>query len=111
MLIVSADGWMNAALCHGGRPALTGNPAWHTDAPEADRLAAFDTYISYAGTWTLENDIFTTDVRFALNPGWVGGEQVRGVEITPDGLLILSLSRAWPDGRVVSGWVSWRRAG
>ena len=34
------DGWMNAALCHGERPTLTGNPAWHTDAPDADRLAA-----------------------------------------------------------------------
>ena len=110
VLIVSLDGWMNAALCHGDRPALTGDPAWHTDAPEVDRLAAFDTYISYAGTWTLKDDVFTTDVRFALNPGWVGGEQVRGVEITPDGYLILSLSRVWPDGRVVSGWVRWRRA-
>lgn len=110
VLIVSADGWMNAALCHGGRPPLSGNPAWHTDAPDADRLRAFDTYISYAGTWSLENDIFTTDVRLALNPGWVGGQQVRGVEITPEGYLILSLSRAWPDGRVVRGWVRWKRA-
>lgn len=109
VLIVSADGWMNAALCHGARPALSGDPAWHTDAPEADRLRAFDTYISYAGTWTLKDDVFTTDVRFALNPGWVGGKQVRGVEITPDGYLILSLSRAWPDGRIVSGWVRWKR--
>lgn len=110
VLIVSADGWMNAALCHGGRPALSGDPAWHTDAPEADRLAAFDTYISYAGNWGLKDDVFTTDVQFALNPGWVGGQQVRGVEITADGFLILSLSRAWPDGRVVSGWVRWKRA-
>ena len=102
---------MNAALCHGGRPALTGSPEWHTDAPEADRLKAFDTYISYAGNWSLKGDVFTTDVRFSLNPGWVGGKQVRSVKITPDGQLILSLSRAWPDGRVVSGWVKWKRAG
>ena len=77
---------------------------------EIDRLAAFDTYISYAGTWTLEDDVFTTDVSFALNPGWVGGQQVRGVEIPTDDYLILSLSRAWSDGRVVSGWVKWKRA-
>ena len=102
---------MNAALGHGGRPALAGSPEWHTDAPEADRLKAFDTYISYAGNWSLQGDVFTTDVRFSLNPGWVGGKQVRSVKITPDGQLILSLSRAWPDGRVVSGWVKWKRAG
>ena len=58
----------------------------------------------------LEDDVFTTEVSFALNPGWVGGQQVRGVEITADDYLILSLSRAWPDGRVVSGWVKWKRA-
>jgi hypothetical protein len=110
LLIISADGWMNAALCHGERPALAGDPAWHTDAPDADRLAAFDTYISYGGRWSLENDTFTTQVEFALNPGWVGGEQVRGVELTPEGGMKLLLSRAWPDGRVVNGWVSWRRA-
>ena len=53
MVIISPDGWMNASLCHGSRPPLTGNPAWHTDAPDADRLAAYDTYIPMAvsGGW------------------------------------------------------------
>ena len=45
MVIISADGWMNASLCHGDRPTLTGDPAWHTDAPDVDRLAAFDTFV------------------------------------------------------------------
>lgn len=43
MVIISPDGWMCAALCHGDRPALTGDPAWHTDAPDQGRLSAFDT--------------------------------------------------------------------
>ena len=30
---------------------------------------------------------------------------------TDDGHLILKLSRAWPDGRVMTGWVKWKRAG
>lgn len=109
LLIISPDGWMNAALCWGGRAPLTGNPAWHTDAPDEDRLRAFDTYISYGGRWSLEDGVFSTQVEFALNPGWVGGEQVRGAELLPDGELLLSLSRAWPDGRTVNAWVRWRR--
>ena len=110
LLIIAADGWMNAALCHGDRPPMTGNPAWHTDAPETERLEAFDTYISYGGRWSLNGDIFTTQVDFSLNPGWVGGEQVRRVELSPEGQMKLHLSRIWPDGRMVNGWVSWRMA-
>lgn len=110
LLIISAEGWMTAAISWSDRPALAGDPVWHTDAPEIDRLRAFDTYISYGGRWTLKNNIFTTQVHFALNPGWVGGMQVRGMEILSDGRLKLTLSRTWPDGKVVNAWVRWRRA-
>ena len=99
-----------AVVCWGGRPDLSGNPAWHADAPDAEKLRAFDTYLSYGGQWTVENNTLTTKVHFALNPGWVGGEQVRGLSWSGE-LLVLTLSRAWPDGRVMNGWVRWRRAG
>ena len=32
------------------------------------------------------------------------------LEMTDDGHLVLKLSRAWPDGRVMTGWVKWKRA-
>lgn len=108
-MIFASDGWMNAIVCWGGRPPLKGDPAWHSDAPDADKVRAFDTYLSYGGRWIVEDSTLTTKVEFALNPGWVGGEQVRKLEMT-DGHLILKLSRAWPDGRVMNGWVRWRRA-
>ena len=110
LLIISKEGWMNAAICWKDRPQLTGNPSWHTDAPEADRVKAFDTYISYGGKWTLENDVFTTQVEFSLNPGWVGGSQKRGMKVLPNNELLLTLSRPWPSGRVMNGCVRWRRA-
>lgn len=110
LLIISEDGWMNAAICWSDRPPLTDDPEWHTDAPDLDRLKAFDTYISYGGKWDLKDDIFTTKVEFALNPGWVGGTQTRGMKKLPTDELLLTLSRAWPDGRVMNGWVKWRRS-
>ena len=110
LLIISKEGWMNAAISWKYRPALTGDPSWHTDAPAAERLKAFDTYISYGGKWTLENNIFKTKGEFALNPGWVGKFQERGMKILPNNELLLTLSRAWPNGRVMNGWVKWRRA-
>ena len=109
-MIFAPEGWMNAVVCQGGRKPLTGDPAWHTDAPEADRLRAFDSYLSYGGTWTVERDTLTTRVHVALNPGWVGGTQVRGLELRDDGRLVLKVARQWPDGRTMTGWVLWRRA-
>lgn len=110
LLLISENGWMNAAISWSDRPGLTGNPAWHTDAPDEDRLRAFDTYISYGGQWTLNDDIFTTEVEFALNPSWVGGRQTRGIKLLPRNELMLTLSRPWPDGRVMNAWVRWRQA-
>ena len=110
LLLISENGWMNAAISWSDRPGLTGNPAWHTDAPDEDRLRAFDTYISYGGQWTLNDDIFTTEVEFALNPSWVGGSQTRGIKLLPRNELMLTLSRPWPDGRVMNAWVRWRQA-
>ena len=109
-MIFAPDGWMNAIVCWGGRPVLPGAPDWHADAPDTEKLRAFDTYLSYGGRWKVENSTLSTEVAFALNPGWVGGKQVRQLEMTEDGHLILRLSRAWPDGRVMNGWVRWKRA-
>jgi hypothetical protein len=109
-MIFAPDGWMNAIVCWGDRPILSGNPAWHSNAPDEEKAGAFDTYLSYGGTWVVKESTLTTKVRYALNPGWVGGEQIRGLEMSADGHLTLILSRAWPDGRVMRGWVRWRRA-
>lgn len=109
-MVFAPDGWMNAIVCWGGRPALSGNPAWHTDAPDDERLRAFDTYLSYGGQWQVVDSVLTTDVSHALNPSWVGGQQVRELSWNDEGQLVLTLERAWPDGHVVRGWVAWQRA-
>ena len=101
---------MNAAISWRDRPGFTGDPTWHTDATDAERLHAFDICISYGGRWSRENDVFTTQVEFLLNPSWVGGKQVRGMETLPGGSLKLTLCRTCPDGKVLTAWVRWRRA-
>ncbi len=110
MVILSPDGWMCAALSRGDRAGLPGDPEWHADAPDADRLVAFDSYVSYAGRWRIEDGCLITKVEFALNPSWVGGEQLRDVEILADGTLRLVVTRTWPNGENVSVWVDWHRA-
>jgi hypothetical protein len=110
IVILSPDGWLCAAVCRSDREKLPGDPAWHADAPTEARLAAFDSYVSYAGRWRIEGNRLITNVAFALNPGWVGGEQVRDVELLPDGTLRLVVTRAWPNGEEVSVWNEWKRA-
>jgi len=110
IVILSPDGWLCAEVCRGDRVALPGDPAWHADAPAEARLAAFDSYVSYAGRWRIENGQLITKVQFALNPSWVGGEQVRDVELLDDGTMRLVVTRIWPNGKQVSVWITWRRA-
>lgn len=110
MVILSPDGWLCAAVCRGDRERLPGDPAWHAEAPEDARLAAFDSYISYAGRWRVEDGRLITKVAFALNPSWVGDEQVRDVELLADGKMRLIVTRVWPNGEEVRVWIDWRRA-
>jgi hypothetical protein len=110
VVVLSPESWLCAALSRGDRARLPGDPAWHVDAPPADRLAAFDSFVSYAGRFRFEDGRLITKVEFALNPSWVGGEQVRDVELRPDGTMRLIVTRTWPNGEDVSVWVDWRRA-
>jgi len=110
VVILSPDGWLCAAVCRGDRARLPGDFAWHADAPEAARLAAFDSYVSYAGRWRIEGGKLITRVAFALNPNWVGGEQIRDIALLADGTMRLGVTRVWPGGEEGSVWVDWRRA-
>jgi len=110
IVTITPDGWLTAVVCGGDRVKLPGNPAWQSDAPETDRLAAFDSYVSYAGRCRIENGELITAVDFALNPNWVGGEQVREVDLLPNGKLRLNVTRVWANGKKVKVWVDWLKA-
>jgi hypothetical protein len=111
LVIFSPDGWMSAIVCHGERDPLPGDPAWQSEAPAEARIAAFDSYVSYAGRWRIEDGKLKTTVHYALNPNWVGGDQVRDIELRDDGTLRLTVTRTWPNGKTVAVRIDWRRAG
>jgi hypothetical protein len=110
LVIFSPDGWMSAIVCHAERDPLPGEPAWQSEAPAEARLAAFDSYISYAGRWRIEDGKLKTTVHYALNPNWIGGDQVRDIELRDDGTLRLTVTRTWPNGKTVAVRIDWRRA-
>ncbi|WP_127106920.1 lipocalin-like domain-containing protein [Pararhodobacter zhoushanensis] len=86
----TADGGMAACIARADRPRWsTGNPR---KAPEGERLAAFESYFHYAGTWRIEErdgqTVVIHSVTHSLNPDFVGSEQVRNVDLQGDRLTL-----------------------
>ena len=98
-----AAGRMSAHLMRSGRPRLT-TPG----APEAERAAAFGTYIAYFGAYTIDADKHTVThhVEGAMNPNMVGSNLVRHYEFSPDGK---SLFLSVKDGERLTGKLQWDR--
>ncbi|MGA1317526.1 MAG: lipocalin-like domain-containing protein [Rubrivivax sp.] len=114
LIVYSADGWMNAGSGRAGRPRLSSDSV--RSAPEAERLAAFESWFQYAGPYELREREGRLQVvhrvTHALNPHFVGTDQVRHVDFDADGTLTLSASDQVPGSTVERHHrLRWRRAG
>lgn len=95
LLVYTPDGFMSATIMAGDRQALSvGNPRLAT---AAEKAAAFDSYFSYAGRWSLQGERVRHDVTLALNPGLLGTLQWRDAELSEQ-QLILSAKENTPAG-------------
>ncbi|UUZ69731.1 lipocalin-like domain-containing protein [Polaromonas sp. P2-4] len=98
LILYTNDGGMSACIARGGRGLLSSDSV--RSAPEAERLAAFESYFQYAGSYEIRG----TDgqqqvvhrVTHSLNPNFVGTQQVRNMSFAPDGGLTLSASDTVP---------------
>lgn len=111
LIVYSADGWMNATIARAGRSPLSATSV--RQVPSAEQCAAFESYFNYAGPFTVRAidgvPHVLHEVRFALNPGFVGTQQLR--RITFDGADRLSLSADEPVGTTVRHHrLDWARA-
>jgi len=91
-LIYAADGHMSVEIMDPDRqqsdPSFTLEVPAAPALPDADRARAYDTYLSYCGTYTVEGNTLTHHVKAGLTPGWTGSEQVRPFRFD-DGRLII----------------------
>ncbi|HUE84940.1 MAG TPA: lipocalin-like domain-containing protein [Vicinamibacterales bacterium] len=102
-IMYDAAGNMSAQLMRTGRTPLSQPPA------EAERAAAYSTFVAYYGKYTIDaaTSKVTHSVEGALNPNWVKTDLVRYYEFSADGRrLMLSLRNA--QGRV-TGTLTWER--
>ena len=69
-------------------------------APEAERLAAFESFFQYAGRYEVRQHEGRAQVvhhvSHALNPNFVGSDQIRNMDFAADGTLTLSASDPVP---------------
>lgn len=98
MIAYTTDGFMSACIARGARPKLSSSSV--RSAPEAERLAAFESYFQYAGPYEINGPVgkqqVTHHVTHSLNPNFVGTKQVRNMTFATDGGLTLSASDTVP---------------
>lgn len=107
------DGGMSACIARAGRGRLSSDSV--RSAPEAERLAAFESYFQYAGTYEIREQggrrQVVHHVTHSLNPNFVGTDQVRNMDFGADGTLTLSASDTVPGTAVARHHrLIWRRA-
>jgi hypothetical protein len=94
----TTDGGMSASIARGGRQRLSSESVRH--APEAERLAAFESYFQYAGRYQVRmtggQQQVVHSVTHSLNPNFVGTQQVRNMDFSTDGDLTLSAADVVP---------------
>jgi site-specific recombinase XerD len=83
-------------------------------APEAERLAAFESFFQYAGRYEVRQHEGRAQVvhhvTHALNPNFVGSEQIRNMEFAAHGTLTLSASDPVPGSTTLRHHrLIWRR--
>jgi len=90
VIMYTADGYMTAITRRGDRALPAAN------AGAADKVAAFDSYLSYAGRWTLAGNVVTHHIEHALDPNWVGTSRDRTIDHQGDRMVFSGLAG---DGR------------
>ncbi len=102
LILYTHDGSMSACIARAGRQRLSSDSV--RSAPEAERLAAFESFFQYAGRYAVQGapgrqQVVHTVVQ-SLNPNFVGTQQVRDMHFGADGSLTLSASDLVPGTQV-----------
>jgi hypothetical protein len=98
-ILYTEDGYMAAEIMNPNRrqsdPDFPLEPAFAQTLNNNDRLMAYETYLSYCGSYSysLEERTITHHVKTGLIPSWSGKDQFRQFEFK-DGKLILGNLRA-----------------
>lgn len=73
------DGDMIVFIAKKNRPNFETGGQWN--ANDAEKGAAYNSVLSYAGRWSVEGDTVSHFIDFSVFPNWVGGVQKRKLRV------------------------------
>lgn len=101
------DYGMFCVIARKGRAPFTTGGQW--SASDAEKAAAYGSYLTYAGTYDVEGNTIYHHVRHSLFPNWEGGSQQRTAVLDNSTLLLTArLEENTPEARTAK--LSWTRA-
>lgn len=101
------EGYMSASIMRGGRANLSTDNT--RKAPDGEKVTAFDDFFTYSGPFRIEGDDVIHHVHHALNPNFVGTDQVRRMNYTGN-RLELQATLTTPSGAEMVNRLIWNRA-
>jgi hypothetical protein len=106
-LIFSADNYMTVAVMSDKREPLTVDSIQM--ASEQEKIRSIDTYLSYSGTWRIEDDKIFVNVMVSLLPNWTNKEHFRFFQLTDDHLTFQTPTMKQGDNEMFIE-LHWRKA-
>jgi hypothetical protein len=85
-LIYGQDGFMAVAIMHANRANFASSDIGAGSLEE--KLASFDTYLSYSGTYEMKGDVVVHHIELSLFPNWCGTHQERFFRFSGDQLIL-----------------------
>ena len=107
-ILYTPEGRMSAILMQADRPRFEVT-AFHQGSPEQREQAAL-TYVSYGGTFDVEDERVTHHVAYCLFPDWIGTDVVRDISWEGDKLVLTSIPEVTSSGKTVVNRLIWKRA-
>lgn len=107
LLVYTSDGFMSAQLSVSVRPSLQGQSV--RKLTDAQRQSLLEGFFAYCGAYTVIENSIVHHVSQALNPDFIGTDQVRRAELSNDHLT-LSGREEDASGQVREHILRWRRA-
>jgi hypothetical protein len=77
---------------------------------DAEKAAAFATYLHYSGLWSVADGNVVHDVRHAMNPNLIGTRQIRSIALDGDSLELSAVEQLETPGTSRRHRILWRRA-
>lgn len=106
LLIYSADGHMSVVLSKSDRAPFETD--FLLEGTPAEKVAAMESYMSYAGRYEVRKDMVVHHVEYSLFPNWIGTAQERFYKFEQDGLT-LSAAPFVKDGVEQTALIVWKK--